>query len=183
VVRDRCRILPALEQMKIVRFVSIVAIVAVAAAAANRYCLHELQCERIKARIESISLRLWNISDDYARTARARENLYEISGCLRQESTDIDFLMLSAANLRMLGRSGEAALVYRRAARIEERPEIDFSLGETLLELNRVDDAVAAFTRAALFNSAVLADIGAGPVQERVRTIVTQHEERQRKGR
>lgn len=92
----------------------------------------------------------------YARVTRARRNIEDLRALAPRCPTEVRVLMMIGANEEVLGRYEDAALSYRRALRVEQRPEIHAALADALIQLGRTGEAVEHYTVAARFNPAIL---------------------------
>jgi len=97
----------------------------------------------------------------------ARINLEDLSRIATPQRLDPNWYMLDAANCEIVGRLPEAAEMYSRALRIDQRPELYVNRGTVLLQLGRFDAAVADLATAARFNPDVLYELS-GDVRTRV---------------
>jgi tetratricopeptide (TPR) repeat protein len=97
----------------------------------------------------------------------AHENLRDLDVARNGVRLDPNWYLLYGANCETLGRWDEAADVYTRALRIDQRPELYVNRGLVMLHLGRLDAAEADLTRAARFNPNVLNELG-GDLRTRV---------------
>jgi len=99
--------------------------------------------------------------------ALAHKNLSDLGDAERSRRLDPNWYLLYGANCELLGRWSEAADVYTRALRIDDRPEIYVSRGMALLHLGRIPEAEADLATAARFNPMVLNELD-GELREHV---------------
>jgi len=97
----------------------------------------------------------------------AQRNLRDLDDAERSRRLDPNWYLLYGANCELLGRWHDAAEVYTRALKIDQRPEIYVNRGMVMLQLGRTDDAAADLATAARFDPAVLNDLD-GDLRERV---------------
>ena len=105
--------------------------------------------------------------------AVARENLRNLQTVAPGCEADVDLHIALAANASLLGRHEEALGYLRRALRADDRPEIHFNIGLTLLDMGRVDEAAGELAIACEFNEFLLGRIQ-GELQQRVMKEVAQ---------
>lgn len=126
------------------RIAALVLLGAACAAALFFWVYGPVQCMRTVQSVSGLTAR----SEDapgHAVTNQVRTNLAELEKIDRFCASDVRAVMLKAANLRLVGRTDEALSMYRRAAEIEPRPEIYYSMGLLLAEERRFDEAVEPF--------------------------------------
>jgi len=99
--------------------------------------------------------------------AAAQRNLHDLDGAERSRRLDPNWYLLYGANCELIGRWRDAADVYTRALRIDNRPELYVSRGLALLHLGHTAEAEADLAAAARFNPDVLHDLD-GDLRERV---------------
>jgi len=99
--------------------------------------------------------------------AAAQRNLHDLDGAERSRRLDPNWYLLYGANCELIGRWRDAADVYTRALRIDNRPELYVSRGLALLHLGHTAEAEADLAAAARFNPDVLNDLD-GDLRERV---------------
>jgi tetratricopeptide (TPR) repeat protein len=97
----------------------------------------------------------------------ARQNLHDLGEAERSRRLDPNWYLLYGANCEFLGRWSEAAEVYTRALRIDDRPEIYVGRGMARLHLGQISDAETDLATAARFNPAVLNELD-GELRDRV---------------
>lgn len=97
-----------------------------------------------------------------------RRNIDRARQCIEIDPTDVDLLMLLAANEHALGRYEDAVATYRRSLAIELRPEIYLDLGLELLALHRREEAVSMLVEAVRQNSTMMQSIDDVSVKEDV---------------
>ena len=106
--------------------------------------------------------------------ALAHENLRDLDVARQGVRLDPNWYLLYGTNCEMLGRWDEAADMYTRALRIDDRPELYVSRGMVMLHLGKLAAAEADLTRAARFNPNVLDDLG-GDLRTRVAAAARIH--------
>jgi tetratricopeptide (TPR) repeat protein len=136
---------------------------ALALCALHGYILHSqiyqpYRCNIVRKQIIARSERAQMRSQTTA-TILARTNIEILRPCLDVCRTSVDYYMLLAANLAMLGRTLEAEQMYRQALRYDRRPELYFELGQLLLVRGRRDEARQVF-RMAGYSGSYLNEIG-----------------------
>jgi len=99
--------------------------------------------------------------------ALAHRNLSDLGAAERSRRLDPNWYLLYGANCELLGRWSEAADVYTRALRIDDRPEIYVSRGMARLHLGLIPEAEADLATAARFNPKVLNELD-GELREHV---------------
>ena len=97
----------------------------------------------------------------------ARANLEDLSVIEESRQLDPEWYLLYGANCEVLGRDEDAAAIYSRALRIDQRPEIYLYRGLVMLQLGRVDDAVRDLATAARFQPEIVNDVD-GELRARV---------------
>jgi tetratricopeptide (TPR) repeat protein len=97
----------------------------------------------------------------------ARANLTDLAHIELAERLDPSWYLLYGANCEIVGQRAEAAAIYSRALRIDQRPEIYFKRGLVMMQLGRMDAAVSDLATAARFNPYVLYDLD-GDLRSRV---------------
>ena len=117
------------------------------------------RCNLAKKRIIRLSAAALAETDATRAAKNAARNLALTQECRRRLPRDIDFIILAAANRRILGDFEGAIGDYRTAVQVEERPELYFELGITQLEAGDRAGAVDSFTRAVLFRPQHIADV------------------------
>jgi len=154
------------------------AVLAVAASvfAAYHWCWRRYRCEVVKeesaARVKS--------AYQYPVAMRieiARAVIPSLRQCADYDPGDFraPFLLGSAA---AAAEQNEMALSnYESALRLNERPEIYANIGLLQLELGRAEDARRNLTRAAIFNTAILASISE-PLQSQLYAVARERKER-----
>ena len=85
---------------------------------------------------------------------------------MSKRAGDIDYLMMRAANDRVLGNYEEARATYQEALRYDRRPELYYELGTTDLQLGRRDEGLDALYQAVLFSRNYLQSLSPDVVSE-----------------
>jgi tetratricopeptide (TPR) repeat protein len=137
-----------------------------AAAAGYFLCVLPYRANLALATITQRTLNAQNV-DSIAAAPVARANLQELSAIHSPERLDPTWYLLYGANCEILGRNNDAADVYSRALEIDQRPEIYVHRGMVLLQLGRVDAAVADLATAARFNPSIVFELS-GNLRDRV---------------
>jgi tetratricopeptide (TPR) repeat protein len=154
--------------MRNVLRVLVVAIAAVACGwAILVWVVRPMQCNRVITDITRRTNSLDNIGNEYQRVARARTNLQTLRAL--QCDTDVRVPMLIGANEEALGQYDDAVTAYREALRADQRPEIYVAIGDALVQLGRVDEAVDNYVIAARFSPNVLENIMGEEIARRIR--------------
>lgn len=65
---------------------------------------------------------------------------------------DVDLRLEAAAAYRLVGQFEAAEHEYRQALRVSDRPEIHIAIGDLLVEMDRIDDALDHYTYAVHFS-------------------------------
>jgi len=99
--------------------------------------------------------------------ALVHKNLSDLATAERSRSLDPNWYLLYGANCELLGRWSEAADVYTRALRIDDRPEIYVGRGMARLHLGQISEAEGDLVTAARFNPRVLNEVE-GELHDRV---------------
>src|SRR4051812_13823172 len=99
-----------------------VAAVAAAAIAFDRLCIEPFRGNLLLRDVLQRSSAA-QLMDTSSATVLARTNLQELARAEKSRRLDAAWYMLDAANCQMLDRWDEAADVYTRALRIDDRPE------------------------------------------------------------
>ncbi|HEX3581334.1 MAG TPA: hypothetical protein VH087_06205, partial [Thermoanaerobaculia bacterium] len=150
---------PLVEELRVPRLVAgIVAVAAIAGAIwiALRFAYDPLVSEAKKLQIQNRTEEAMNLGEPFRSAPVARENLSRIGQYLAKRPGDVDYLMMRAANQRVLGDYGDARASYQEALRYDRRPELYYELGSTDLQLGLRDEAVDALFQAALFSRTYL---------------------------
>jgi O-antigen ligase len=150
---------PRLEESRVPRAIAaLLAIVAIAGAVwiAKRFAYDPFVCEGKKLQLQARTEQAMNSGDTYRIAPIARANLATIADCLRRREGDVDFLMMRAANDRLLGNHEDARASYQEALRYDRRPELYYELGCTDLQLGRRDEALDTLYQAVLFSRTYL---------------------------
>lgn len=108
-----------------------------------------------KRRVERLYLDPESISSRMA----AHDLLARVTDCIAIEPADVGQYMLRAALLRILQRPDDAVADYRHALTIDRRAELYMNIGEAEIESGHKEEAVDAFTLAALTQWSFLAEI------------------------
>ena len=106
-------------------------------------------------------MRTLAVPDQMLAARRARRTIELLAPCGHRLPADVDYYMLTAANLRILGAPGEAEAMYARALDYDRRPELYFGLGTVQLEQGKMNDSIASFVNAMTFNRAMVFDLPA----------------------
>jgi O-antigen ligase len=132
----------------------IVAFLAIAGAVwiAKRFAYDPFVCEGKKLQIKTRTEDALGIGESFRSAPVARENIVAIDQCLPRRAGDVDYLMLRAANDRVLGNYESARGSYQEALRYDRRPELYAELGVTDLQMGRRDEALDALFQAVLFS-------------------------------
>ncbi|HYR29406.1 MAG TPA: tetratricopeptide repeat protein, partial [Thermoanaerobaculia bacterium] len=99
------------------------------------------------------------MTDDYQRTLSARRNLEALRPLVEHCPRQINVYTMLGANEQMIGRPAEAVESYRQALAISPRPEVYMEIGNLLVELGRIDEAVDALVAAARYDQLYLNSI------------------------
>ncbi|HEV8433472.1 MAG TPA: O-antigen ligase family protein [Thermoanaerobaculia bacterium] len=131
-----------------------IAIVAIAASAwiALRFAYDPFVAEGKKLQLETRTEGVLAMGDPFRSAQVARENLATIGRYLPKRPGDVDYLMLRAANDRVLGNYDDARDSYLQALRYDRRPELYAELGLTELRMGRRQEALDALFQAVLFS-------------------------------
>jgi len=141
-------------------------------------------CERRKAALERATLSVATSASAYWAKAQANRNLEQIERCRTKLPTDLDYMMLAAANLRVIGRSAEAVEIYRAALATARRPELYWNLGEAYAETGKEDQAFRWMLQAAYFAPAYIDNMDSqGELRARLQEGVRQRESLIRAGK
>jgi len=97
----------------------------------------------------------------------AQKNLHDLADAEQSRWLDPNWYLLYGANCELLGRWSEAADVYTRALRIDDRPEIYVGRGMARLHLGQISEAEGDLVTAARFNPRVLNEVE-GELHDRV---------------
>jgi len=99
------------------------------------------------------------ITEDYQRVINARRNLERLRALVEHCPRQINVYTMVGANEQMIGRPAEAVDAYRQALAISPRPEVYMEIGNLLVELGRIDEAVDALSKAARYDKLYLNSI------------------------
>ncbi len=146
----------------------VIAIAAVAGAVwiALRFAYEPFICEQNKLRIKTKTEEVLGMGDPFRSAPVAQENLAAIGPCIAKRPGDVDYLMMRAANDRVLGNYEEARASYQQALRYDRRPELYAELGVTDLQMGRRDEALDALFQAVLFSRIYLDSLSPDVVAE-----------------
>jgi len=160
---------PQIEEARIPRAAAaVVAIVAIGGAVwiTLRFAYDPFTCERKKLQIKARTEEVLGMGDPFRSAPIARENLAALGECVSKRPGDADFLMMRAANDRVLGNYEEARASYQQALRYDRRPELYAELGVTDLQMGRRDEALDALFQAVLFSRIYLDSLSPDVVDE-----------------
>lgn len=138
--------------MRLFRIVAVMAVIWVTSEVIYQLTYRPLACNRIKNRVQTVALEMWDRPDEPSVARRAREGIAAMRQCIAVSPTDPDMYMTLAVNERLIGRLADAAATYRQALRYDRRPELFYNLGMVLLEMNQRESAALAFTEACKFD-------------------------------
>lgn len=150
---------PRVEELRVPRAVAaLIAIAAIAGAVwiALRFAYDPLVSEAKKLQVQARTEEAMNLGEPFRSAPVARDNLSTIAQYLAKRPGDVDYLMMRAANQRVLGDFEDARATYQEALRYDRRPELYYELGSTDLRLGRRDEGVDALFQAALFSRTYL---------------------------
>jgi tetratricopeptide (TPR) repeat protein len=125
----------------------------------ERLCMAPYAANRILHRVDIRSHAAISAADPQHAAILARTSLNELRSIASIEEYDVDYHLLFAANARVLNQTAEALAHYDAALRADQRPEIYFQRGLTLLELGRIPESIPNFVTAARFNPTILNDL------------------------
>lgn len=126
-------------------------IAAVAVVAASMYAVPAVRCNRMEARLEKRTLRVFGGTDPSAIAPAVRRNLDDVVECLAVDPLNVNLYMIAGANDRAIKRFDDAAVAYRRALTYDRRPELYLNLGQTLIAANRREEGMKMLLTAARF--------------------------------
>jgi tetratricopeptide (TPR) repeat protein len=90
----------------------------------------------------------------------ARKNIERLQQCLSTCPDDVGMIMVLAGSYRFLGNPERAVSLYRYVLRYEQRPEVYFNLGMSLIEAGGDrEQAVENLKLAAIYDPSYLKDI------------------------
>jgi tetratricopeptide (TPR) repeat protein len=121
-----------------------------------------------KRRVERLYLDPESIASHMA----AHALVARVTGCIEIEPAGVGQYMLRAALFRILQRPDDAVADYRHALTIDRRAELYMNIGDAEMESGHQEEAVDAFTLAALTQWSFLAEIPE-PQRDRVSAAVT----------
>jgi|SRR5438270_7590961 len=150
----------------IIRIAIRAAAIAFAAVAGYYLCVVPYRANLTLATITQRTLYAQNV-DSIAAAQVARTNLHDLTEIRTPEKLNPTWYLLYGTNCEILGLKTDAADSYSRALEIDQRPEIYFNRAMILLQLGRVDDAVADLATAARFNPFVIYQLN-GDLRDRV---------------
>lgn len=109
---------------------------------------------------------------DYAVVQRADANLDRLRTIEPQCSADVRIYALMGNNEELAGRALNAVHAYEKALTLDPRPEIYVAMGNQLMQLGRIDEAVESFVAAARFAPGALDEVTSEEIVRRVRERV-----------
>ena len=146
--------------MKLLRVIGTIAAWAAAMPLLVVLCVRPLRCNTIDSTIKKRTLALAEMWGAPIRASEgARLNLERLAPCLPR-CTNVNRLMVAAANERILNHPEQAIAYYQQAMRYDRRPELYFNLGEAQAEAGRNQEAIQNLFTACLFNPELLPSIG-----------------------
>ena len=104
------------------------------------------------APIQMRTLRAAEISATETGRIMARQNLERLDDLPASCHDEVDWIMLAAANSRIVGERQRAVDEYTRALALYQRPEVYYNRGMTLLEMRQLERAVPDLAVAVAFN-------------------------------
>jgi tetratricopeptide (TPR) repeat protein len=137
------------------------------------FCWQPYLCNRVKRELIAPTQAAYESRGAPRAKMLARDNLQRIEKCRSFDFNDISVQMITAANLRVLGRNREAVDIYLQLLRIQKRPEIYMNLGQTEVDLGHQRLAVEAFFQAAIFNPWLIRDVEDGLSRQAVIARIT----------
>lgn len=162
--------------MTFVRRVLLIAITALFCAWALReWCLRPYACDVAMTEITASTSAVDDLRGDYARVQRAEHNIARLHALETQCRTDLRLYVLLGGNESVAGRHEQAVSAYEKALTLDRRPEIYIALAAELLQLGRIDDAVASYVTAGRFSPGTFDAIPSDELTRRVREELQQH--------
>ena len=135
------------------------AIIAVAVMGINRVCLTPYECARALAPLQARTMQAAQASASDSGVVLARRNLERLDALPASCRDDLYWIMLVAANSRIVGDGQRAVAEYTRALARNQRPEIYYDRGMTLLEMHQPARAINDLAVAASFNPLLIEDL------------------------
>jgi len=124
-------------------------------------------CSRTLRQVR-VSTRTARQLDSYRAVLLARENLARLRRIEGPCRATVNLYTIEAENEDILEQKEEVLKSLRRALTVDQRPELYVMIGNVLIELGRLDEAVEPFVTAAKLNPVVLDEITAEEVKKRV---------------
>ena len=145
--------------MKLLRVIGTIAAWAAAMPLLVVLCVRPLRCNSIDSSMKKRTLALAKMWGAPIRAGEgARLNLERLAPCLPR-CTDVNRLMVAAANERILNHPEEAIAYYQQAMQYDRRPELYLNLGEAQAEAGRNQEAIDNLFMACLFNPELLPSV------------------------
>jgi hypothetical protein len=119
-------------------------------------CFLPLRCDIIAKRVQARTPAI--VGRDSYLNSVARQNVEQLSSCLRQCDENLTLLVVAAANESMLARNGDAVRLYQRALTLDRRPELYVGLALAQLGAGERSAATQSYLRAARFDRFALRD-------------------------
>ena len=132
----------------------------------RQLCIVPYRCAAAMTPLQARTFRAAEISATEAGRIMARQNLERLDALGGNCRDDLNWLMLYAANCRIVGDRQGAVEAYTRALRLYQRPEIYYNRGVTLLEMREPDRAIGDLALAANFNPVLLEQFDAATVEQ-----------------
>jgi hypothetical protein len=124
-----------------------------------RFAYDPFVAEDKKLQLQARTEQAANAGDTFHSAPIAQANLGTIAECLARRPGDVDFLMMRAANDRVLGNLDDARAMYREALSYARRPELYYQLGAVELQLGHREEALDALFQAVLFSRIYLQEL------------------------
>ena len=156
---------------KALRVAACAAAVVLGAFAIKRFCVVPYRCNAISGGLQERTFRAAQLEATTEGDILARRNLTQLRALHEGCENDLRWLMLYAANCRIIDDREEAIAAYTRALSLNRRPELYYNRGMTLLEMGKIDDAARDLATAAAFNPDVLNELDEA-TRERVQKAV-----------
>ena len=145
--------------MKALKVLGIIAIWSATAPLIVLLCIRPLQCNNIDYVVLQRTTTLARMSRSPITVSRvARANLDRLAPCLTH-CTDVNRLMIAAANERLLHQPVAAIAYYEQAMQYDRRPELYLNLGAAQAEAGRNPEAIANMVTAGIFNPEMTASV------------------------
>src|SRR5947209_6309753 len=126
--------------------IALAAIAVIASAVAlHWFCALPYRCSRQLHLIEPRSYRAVEMAESPRGTILARENLEQLESIRGACRNDLTWMMLYAANARVIGDLPGAAAEYTRALSLYRRPELYYNRAMTRLAMGDVQGSVRDF--------------------------------------